>query len=419
MLSFSPKKLHDRRPAAAKPVRAPFAGSATLAMLAGALCSAPAGAAISDTLHPFVAVTVSHDDNLFRLPDAVAGSDAPRGDTIRQVQGGLLFERPIGRQVLSGQAKLSKVTFANNDQLNYDGKDFLAALEWHVGNHVEGHVGSSYTQTLTPFTDSHSNERNLRVQRREYVDGAWRFHPSWRVRGAVNEDKAEYDLLSQRFNEHTEKGAELGVDYLASSDSRVGLQVRRVKGLFPNRRIIGATVIDEDYDQNELKANVYWRFSAVTQLQFVAGWVDRKHAFFTQRDSSGSNGRGTLYWTPTGKVRFTLSGWREYGFVESSTVSSSLNNGASLAADWDISAKVRANAQLKRETRDYIFFTNSASQDSSSDTGRTASLGLTYAPQSAIQLGVTLSHEVRNGGAAIGTGSYSTNGVSFNASAQF
>ena len=391
----------------------------SLAVLVAAVWGLPAAAAISDTVHPFVAVTVTHDDNLLRLADEVTGLNGPRSDTITQVQGGVLFERPIGRQVLSGQAKLSKVTFGHYDQLNYDGKDLLAALEWHLGNHVQGHLGASYAQSLTPFTDFHSTERNLRVQRREYFDAAWRFHPSWSVHSGVSRDKFDYELATQRFNERTEKSVDLGIDYLPSSESRVGLVLRRVKGDYPNRRVFGSTVIDEGYDQNEAKADIYWRFSGVTQMRFLGGWVERKHAFFTKRDSNGVNGRVMVNWAPLGKLRFTGTGWRELGSVESDLVNNSLNQGASLAADWDVSAKVRANALIRREKRDFSALSGIDLPADAGDTTRTASLGLSYMPKPTLQLGVNFIHDVRSGSLVLGTGSYSANSVSFNASAQF
>lgn len=391
----------------------------SIAVLVAAVWGLPAAAEISDTVHPFVAVTVTHDDNLLRLADQVVGLDGPRSDTITQLQGGVLFARPIGRQILSGQAKLSKVTFGHYDQLNYDGKDLLAVLEWHLGNHVQGHLGTSYAQSLTPFTDYHSTERNLRVQRRQYFDAAWRFHPSWSVHSGVSHDKFDYELATQRLNERTEKSVDLGLDYLASSESRVGVVVRRLKGEYANPRVFGSTIIDDDYDQNEVKADIYWRFSGVTQLRFLGGWVERKPASLARRSTKGNNGRVVINWAPLGKVRFTGTAWREFGAVESSLVNNSLNQGGSVGADWDISAKVRGNALIRREKRDFSALSGLNVPGDISDTTRSASLGLSYVPKPAIQLGVNFTHDVRSGSLILGTGSYNANSVSFNASAQF
>ena len=392
---------------------------ASLLLLGGVTCSVPAWAAISDTISPFIATTYSYDNNLFRLDDNAAGFDGTRSDTSRQVQAGFLIRRPIGRQLLTGQVKWSRVYFDHFDQLDYTGKDYLADLEWHIANHLEGHVGGSYSQTLTPFSDLQSTERNLRTTRREYVNGGWRFHPSWRVRGGFSRDKYTYDAIAQKFSERQEDAYELGFDYLPASESRIGIQLRHLKGTYPNRASLAAFGVEQGYEQDEVKANIYWRVSGITQVQLLGGWVKRKNQLFSGRDSSGANGRVIVYWAPLGKVRFTGSLWHEFAAVENSLITSSLNNGASLAAAWDISAKVRMDAQVRREKRDFSAASGLSLPVDVSDTTRTATVGLTYAPRPNIQLGVNAFRDARRGAPLINTSSYHANGISFNASAQF
>lgn len=395
---------------------APLGG---IGLLAGALASAPAQAALSDTIHPFVSVAYSHDDNLLRLPDDTPGFAGPRGDNLTQSLAGLSLERPFGRQVLTAQAKVSRVSFDHYDELNYNGKDFQAALEWHLGNHLSGNLGGNYIQTLTPFTDSHTSERNLRTTRREFFNGAWRFHPSWQVRAAASRDKYNYDLLVQRFNDRTEDATEGGIDYLASSGSRVGLVARHLKGSYPNHRSFGGLTIDDGYTQDELKANIYWVASGITQVQLLAGWAKREHIFFANRDASGANGRVNVTWQPLGRVQFKASGWREFMAVESNLVTNSLNKGASLAATWDLAAKVKVDGQLRREKRGFNEAAGIVFPGDASDTTRYSSLGLTYNPQSFLQIGASLFHENRTGSPIAGTGSYRANGATVSITAQF
>lgn len=391
----------------------------SLSLLAGALCATPALAALSDTLHPFVSASYSYDDNLLRLPDDGAALAGPRSDTIRQLQAGVLLERPIGRQILSGQAKFSRVSFERFQRFDYSGKDLLAALEWHVGNHVDGHIGSSYAQTLAPFTDFFSNERNLRLRRHDYVDGGWRLHPSWRVSAGAGRDKINYDLAQLRFNNRIENSKELGVDYLAASGSIAGLRLRRVTTDYRYHRTLGGFVLDDDFAQDEVKANVDWLFSGITRIRFLGGWVRRRHDASTLRDASGKNGRLIVDWAPLGKLRLTATGWREFAAVESTIVNSSLNNGASLGADWDASAKLRLNALFKREKRDFNAAGDIVLPAAVSDTTRSASLGLVYAPQKLVQLGLNVFRDRRSGSPLIGTGSYRASGASLSVNAQF
>ncbi|UMR33224.1 hypothetical protein MJ904_14315 [Massilia sp. MB5] len=392
-----------------------------LALLA-ALAQGAAHAAISDTIHPFVSLAYTHDDNLLRLPDGVPGLKGPRGDNLRQVQAGLLLERPIGRQKLTASAKVSRVTFDHYDQLDYNGKDFSADLAWQLGNHLDGHVGATYNQTLTPFTDFHTDERNLRTQRRQYADGAWRFHPSWRVRAGFSRYKYNYDLQAQSVNDRTEDLAEAGIDYLAASGSRVGLVGRKLKGKYQNPRLRdGRPVFGASWDQDEIKANVYWLASGVTQVTLLAGWARRSYDFFPQRESSGLNGRVRVDWRPLGKLRFAAQGWREFAAVESTFFSNSLNRGGGLEATWDISAKLQATASTRRDRRRFETLGGVAlpAGGDSGDAIRYNTLGLMYAPQPAIQIGVNAFQERRSGNILVGTGSYKANGVSVTASAQF
>lgn len=385
--------------------------------MAVAITTAMAGAAhaaISDTIHPVVAVTRSHDDNLFRLDDSTPIGQ--RSDNITSTDLGVLLDLPISRQRLTAQAKASRVKFDHYDQLDYSGKDVAADLEWHVGNHLEGHAGASYAQTLTSFIDNHALERNLRVQRRSHVDGGWRFHPSYRVRAAASRQKSSYDLLSQQYNNRTEDQFDLGFDYLPASGSRFGVQASRVRGKYPNHRTLGGAAIDDSYTQHELKANVLWAFSATSQFTMLAGWAERKHPFFTERDTSGLNGRASMNWSMLRKLTMSASTWREFAAVESTVFNNSINKGVSLNAGWDVSSKVSATASVRREKRDFSTLEGRLAAPGLHDTTRNAALGLAWTPLPALRLTSNLFHEVRSGNA---TSHYRANGLAAGASFQF
>lgn len=386
--------------------------------LAAALACCPAQADISDTIKPFITVGSSYDDNLLRLPDN-APQGLQRSDRATQAQGGFLLERPIGRQKLTGHAKLSRVTFDHYNQLDYNGKDFSLDWAWVLGNHFDGNIGGSYQQVLTPFNDYHVEERNLRTQRRAYANGGWRIHPSWRVRAGFNRDRFDYELAVQSLNNRKEDRSEIGIDYLAASGSRVGLVARHIKGSFLNPLRIGTTFLDQNYDQDELKANINWLYSDITQVQVLAGYARRRHDTFTERDTSGLNGRVTVNWRPRVKLRFSADAWREFAAVESVVVNNSVNKGASVNASWDLSAKVQANAGFKREKRNferlpYVFFNGDPS-----DTTRSTSVGLVYQPTRKIQLSATAFKDRRSGTPLIGTGNYRAKGVALMATVQF
>jgi len=415
MLSLTEKKhaATATRPAFCAPRRA------ALVLLIGAAYSCTAHAEISDTIHPFIQTTFAYDDNLLRLSE-FPGQIPDLGDTSRTVQGGFLFERPVGRQLFTGYAKLSHVSFNRFTELNYNGKDALVDWAWQLGNRWQGHLGTSYLETLAPFTDTNSDQRNLRTQRRSYADATWLFHPSWQVRAGFSRFTADYELPAQQINNRTENATELGLDYLAASGSKVGIQLRQLKSdyQFKGNPLFGLP--DNDYTQDEIKANVLWLVSGPTKLSFLGGWVRRTHPqSVSGTSSSGANGRLIADWIATGKLRFNANLWREFQVVEGGIVGSSLNKGASLAAFWSATAKVGLNAQLRHEKRDFSTINGFTALSGLSDSTTGSSLGLTYTPVNNIQLELDAFRDRRSGNPIVGSNTYRAKGVSFSANVQF
>ena len=187
----------------------------------------------------------------------------------------------------------------------------LGNLNWHLASHLDGNLGVSYTQALTPYTEFHSTERNLRTQTREYWDGKWYFHPSWSLHGGLSQYKLEYDLATQKFGDRTEDASEIGLDYLAASSSSIGVLMRHTRGGFPKPQLIGPLVVDNSYRQDEYKGKLDWLITGKTRVQFLGGWVQRKHDSFPARDSSGPGARLIADWLSTGKTSMNINVWRE------------------------------------------------------------------------------------------------------------
>ncbi|MYM32521.1 hypothetical protein GTP58_29730 [Duganella sp. CY15W] len=402
-----------------RPSRTPLAQCAFLIALLG--CAGAAQAAADDGFSPYASLGYNYDDNLFRLGDGQPGYDNTRGDYSTSLQAGGLFSKTYGRQDIALQAKVSRVSFRHFSQLDYNGKDMLADWHWRLGNHLEGKAGVSYSEVLAPYTDIVTRDRNLRTQRHAYADGGWTFHPSWRVRLAYVQDRYKYDLQSQTYNNRVDEVNEAGLDYLASSGSTIGLQVDQVKRKYDQLRSIGNQLIDAGSTQDDVKLKVVWRATPVTTLQFLGGWADRKHAFYTERDSSGVNARLQATTVLDGKVTLDGAVWRQFEGVESAQTSYALNTGASVNANWNLSAKLLANASARYQKRDYNGLLVAASGLSINDSSRNVSAGLTYVPLRLVQLNLSAYRESRNGLAAaiFGNGSYRANGVSFNINLQY
>ncbi len=392
---------------------------AAMLLCGGMAVSAPALAVLSDTIHPFASVAYSYEDNLLRLPDAPPGVDQPRSDQVRSVVAGVDLERPVGRQLFTASASASRVQFQRFDALNYNGSDLNGNWKWALGNHLEGNLGGSYSQTLAPYADFQRDERNLRTQRNSHADLAWHLHPSWRLRTRFNRDQYAYDLDSQRYLDRKEDSGEVGIDYLPSSNSAIGLVQRRLKGSYPHPLVFGPYVLDEGYVQNETKLNVRWALTPVTLVEFLGGRAHREHNLFTDRDASGANGQLQLTWNPTAKLGLVASAFRQFSPFEGATATYSLNKGVVIKPLWNASAKLQFDAQLKYVKRDFAGLTTGLSATGTDDATRTASLGMRYQVLDQLQLGLSLLHDARSSASTQVSNSYRANSVSFNATLQF
>lgn len=394
-------------------------------MLAGLLGVSSASAQIrvaqlSDTLHPFVRLGYNHDNNLLRLDDAEKTQFGGDGsDNYRTAAAGVLLERPIGRQLLTGSASVSRVSFDKFSQFDYTGKEADLDLKWALGNHLSGHVGGKYSQMLSAFTDYHSDERNLRTERRAYVDGAWRFHPSWQVTSSYAETRFGYEALIQSANNRTETLTSAGFDYVAPSGSTFGVQLRRLKGDYLNQQLFG---VDNGYTQDEQKFNINWAVSASTYVVFLGGWVQRKNNTQSTRDDNATNGRLVVTWMPRSRLNFTGQLWREFIATEGVFINNALSKGALVNGKWEITSKISVDAQAKYEKRDYGSFAFAgapAVSGSLADSTRRVSSNLIYLPKPTIELALGVFRDQRDGSVLARTNSYRANGISFNATAQF
>lgn len=351
----------------------------------GAVSCLPAFAAEADVFQPYVGYSIGYDEGI-NLPDKPDNQN--RSDTSRRAEAGLAISKRISQQVLSAKLNVAHVNYDKFHELNNDSKDLLGNWNWHVGDRVEGNLGASYLQRLSlepSLNGGYAPQQS--TKRREFFDGSWLLHPSWRLRGGLSRDKLSYDVDSA--NDRNEIASELGLDYLARSGSMVGMQVRHTRGELPNSD-------GNNYDQNELKAKVDWLLTGKTQLQFLGGYVQRQYDTHSVHDDYHDlNARVIANWKPSGKVGVTLSGWREIGaaddlttgYDDSGTPTSSsytLNHGISVGSTWDATSKLRLAGLLKHETRDF------RDEAGRKDTFRTASVKLTYRATDHLQLATLL-----------------------------
>ncbi|WP_353153194.1 XrtB/PEP-CTERM-associated polysaccharide biosynthesis outer membrane protein EpsL [Herminiimonas fonticola] len=394
----------------------PVAGSYVLVLLAGALTCVSAQAAEEsaavDTFTPYVTFGAYYDANLLRQPEAAKQSGAALSDRWTRAAIGLRMDKELGRQRLTADLSANHSEYDRFNQFSNDGKDLLANWKWVAGNQFSGNVGTSYSEGLTPFDDYRSFERSIRTQRKNYVDGSWRFHPSWQLNAAYNRFDLRYDTQAQNPSERNLDMTDIGIDYLAKSGNKVGLVARHIEGRYPYADI-------NSYDQNELKAKVDWQLTGKTYLQFLGGWAKREYAANPQRDSSVPSARLTAYWKATGKTAFSLGVWRELGATDDLAANYARNQGVSVGSTWDASSKISVDGLIMTEKRDYngVAVIQGIAPSDRDDRYRNAMLGVTYKPTTHLRVRASVYRTTLDSN--IAEASYRTNGIQINTRYEF
>lgn len=385
---------------------------------------APA-AVIGKVVQPFASYTFTADDNILRIRDKMDPlplfGTSNLFDMSQRFTGGVILEKEISRQRLSANLNWSHTRFERFDQMNNNLKNFSGNWNWFLGNRLEGNMGASYVQSLSPFLFQ-PGVKNIRTEQTEFINAAWSFHPSWRLHGEYTRYDLSNDSPNRRFRflNRTEDQFEGGIDYLASRSSAgkntIGVLFRNINGNFSEPVSLGNNLFaDNSYDQKEVMARINWAISGKSNFQVRGGWVERKNASFTQRDFSGFNGRAIYQWQPTGKTELTITGWRETAARQNLTASFSLNTGVSVVPAWNMTEKIRLEGDLSYETRNFSRFAIFTDQDleiGQNNTFRNAAIRLIYSPYRGLQLSASAYHSDLKSDSRFG--GFNANGANIN-----
>ena len=371
--------------------------SSALVTLTAMLSSSLANATIGDTFRPYAEASYGYEDNLLRLsPLQLSGSNG--ADSYRRFDVGMLLDKSLGRQHVSGNVKLSRTTFEKFTGLDNDAKDARATWNWQLGNYLDGTLGTQYLQGLAPFSEFRTSLRNIKTQKNTFTDAKWHFAPSWRFYAAASQQSVGYELLSQQIGNRHEDTQELGIDYLPATSSSLGVVFRRTRDNYPVQQQLGTLIVGNSYRQSEYKLKADWAVSGKSRLQFLGGFVQRDYDSFQSRNKNAPNVRISGTWQPTGKINVAVSAFHEISPSDDLSVNYSINNGISASSTWDISSKVRLEALLRRENRDY----NSAATLLATFPGnrqedyRFVSSQMTYTPREGLQLTANVFRDTLN-----------------------
>ncbi len=392
-------------------------------LLAALTASTLAGAEGLVDIRPYVAATMTYDDNVFRLADrsqarALLGTDAT-SDMTRRTEAGVDVDWNISRQHLRLGVNFNRNRYDRFDFLDSNGYSRALAWDWHVGSHFSGELSVSESKSMSGFTEIRNPVLNERTSKRRLMSANWDFHPRWRLH--VQRDEAEYEnsLASYRSSDRKDVAHETAIQYTTPEGDRIGLSMREVESSYSARDVFSTLVFGNGNRQRDLALNLAWNVTGMTRLSARLARVERRYDELSERDMKAWAGRLTMDWQPTGKTALSISAVRDVYGVDDIAATYVQSDALSIAPTWAPTAKLAVQARASHEKRSYQgdpgFLLGVLPQRE--DRLNTASLTVSYTPHEKVRMQLTWQKDSRDSSSA-GNG-YDTDALNANVRVDF
>ena len=383
----------------------PYPSSAPLAPLQAAASQATAASSNfpaypKDLARPITAwaeIGLMHDDNPFRLSDtantgALLGSSS-KSDTVLRYGGGIRAEQRVyGRQTIFLEARGDYYDYDRFDQMDHFAYALTGEWRWQLGNQLSGALGVNRVQRAADPAEVQRPVYESILTDRAYANGAYQFAPEWRLRGALEGDRATRERPGLSDIDTNAQTVRVGIDYFTALANYIGIEARNTKGDAPVNTIVdpAGQFVGNEYKEEELA--VVASYGATSQIRVGGriGHTNRTYSQLTDRDFSGTTWRALVEWLPGNK---TILGFETYKAPQSIidiAASHVVVRGTAFTASWAPTVKWVVTGRLFEEQREGVGTPESVLLGAPvrDDTVQGARVGLGWEPTRFAQLGV-------------------------------
>lgn len=320
------------------------------------LAAQPAAAFYNDRFEVFADETMTWDSNVFRLSDAIDAQRvlgrSDKGDWFNVHSLGATLDVPYSLQRFQAGYTWFATRYHRFDQLNFNGHYARANWLWAITPHFHGDAGVTDSTSLANFAVFSGTRRDLVDARQAYANGNLELTPSYVIFAGVTHSEREHDDPLRKPNDLRTNAAEVRFSYQNAADNRIGLSYRREKGESPERIVLG-TPFDNGYSQDSVGVVGRWVLTGHSTFDGRVDYVKRDYDQFQERDYRGPSFRVSHTWTPTGKLTFVTTAYREIAPLDDIQTAFVLARGITFRPRWDVSAKIAVLGTLDYGKWDY------------------------------------------------------------------
>jgi exopolysaccharide biosynthesis operon protein EpsL len=375
----------------------------------------------NDTLSFAAGAGIRFEDNLFRLSDSVntnsLSGKPDKSDWLYTANAGIKIDKPYAQQRFQFNAMATQNSFQNNSFLNYTGFDYRAAWLWSLTPNITGVLLANQEQTLTNFADFRTfKDRSIQTTQVRIFNVDGFIGGGWHLLGGVMEVNSRNSQNFTAVGDYVQDGGELGVKYVARSESWISLVQRESHGEYRGRVLDPVAQLDTGFDQSETEAKFNWRLTGKSTIDAKLGYVDRQHDHFSQRDYDGMVGKVEYQWATTDKLQINTSLGRNLFSFQEAGNSYYVADTLSIGPVWKVSDKTAIRLRYDYSKRDYrgaIVPVSNLRQDDV----QSFVLGAEWRPRQTILVNATLQRDTRSSN--FNNFDYDANAIGINAQLLF
>lgn len=126
-----------------------------------------------------------------------------------------------------------------------------------------------------------------------------------------------------------------------------------MQGRYLDRDPDPARLLDTGYEQSETEARLRYQLGARTLLDGRLAYRDRNHDHHAARDYAGAVGTLATHWTPTDKLRLSLSAGRDLVAYQELANSYYATRFVNLAPSWQVTEQTALRVRVGHARNDY------------------------------------------------------------------
>ena len=299
-------------------------------------------AAAQEVLQFTAGSSVTHDDNIFRLPD---GRD-PQPDRFSSTYLGVRFDKPYVQQRFLLDLTVTAYRYDEFSHLDFDAVQYKAGWHWRVSNRLAGTLTADRSQTLVNYSDFRDpTQRNLRTTENQALTvDAWVIG-GWHLTSSVLHTESTNSVTFLQERGFEQAGGDFGVKYVAGSGSSLTVVRRWLGGEYLERELDPALLIDDGFERTETEAAVSWVLGGRSSLQGRLARIEYESNNFAQRDFTGNTAHVGLRFAATARLALDFAVSRGES-PSSDAFNRRVEQRYSAGAGWELGPRTALKASL-------------------------------------------------------------------------